>query len=116
MRQFQAGCLTFVSIEAACKEFSLGRATIYRLIQPGKLAPWLDAEAPPDLQRRVAVRFACCDVRVEVRATGLKALQEKRGLTQRQLAHDLGISQNYIPAIEANTRQAGPKLQDALVK
>ena len=27
-----------------------------------------------------------------------------------------GISQNYIPAIEANARQVGPKLQDALVK
>jgi DNA-binding transcriptional regulator YiaG len=33
-------------------------------------------------------------VKVEVRATGLRALREKRGLTQRQLAHDLGISQN----------------------
>jgi predicted transcriptional regulator len=39
-------------------------------------------------------------VKVEVRATGLKAMREKRGLTQRKLAHDLGISQNYIPAIE----------------
>lgn len=55
-------------------------------------------------------------MKVEVRATGLKAMREKRGLTQRKLAHDLGISQNYIPAIEANARQAGPKLQDALVK
>src|ERR1700736_2170292 len=55
-------------------------------------------------------------VKVEVRAVGLKAMREKRGLTQRQLAHHLGISQNYIPAIEANSRQAGPKLQDALVK
>jgi DNA-binding XRE family transcriptional regulator len=55
-------------------------------------------------------------VRVEVRATGLKAMRQKKGITQRRLAHDLGISQNYIPAIEANARQAGPKLQDALVK
>jgi len=55
-------------------------------------------------------------VKVEVRAVGLKAMREKRGLTQRKLAHDLGISQNYIPAIEANSRQAGPKLQDRLVK
>jgi transcriptional regulator with XRE-family HTH domain len=47
-------------------------------------------------------------MKVEVRATGLKALREKRGLTQRKLAHDLGISQKYIPAIEANSRQAGP--------
>lgn len=55
-------------------------------------------------------------MRVEVRATRLKALREARGLTQRKLAHDLGISQNYIPAIEANARQAGPKLQGQLVK
>jgi putative transcriptional regulator len=55
-------------------------------------------------------------VKVEVRAVGLKAMREKKGLTQRKLAHDLGISQNYIPAIEANARQAGPKLQDQLVK
>ena len=51
-----------------------------------------------------------------MRATRLKALREARGLTQRKLAHDLGISQNYIPAIEANSRQAGPKLQDQLAK
>ncbi len=55
-------------------------------------------------------------MKVEVRATGLKAMREKRGLTQRKLAHDLGISQNYIPAIEAGARHAGPKLQDQLVK
>jgi transcriptional regulator with XRE-family HTH domain len=55
-------------------------------------------------------------MKVEVRAVGLKAMREKKGLTQRKLAHDLGISQNYIPAIEANSRQAGPKLQDQLVK
>ena len=55
-------------------------------------------------------------MKVEVRATGLKSMREKRRLTQRKLAHDLGISQNYIPAIEANARQAGPKLQDQMVK
>jgi transcriptional regulator with XRE-family HTH domain len=55
-------------------------------------------------------------VKVEVRAVGLKASREKRGLTQRKLAHDLGISQNYIPAIEAGARHAGPKLQAQLVK
>lgn len=33
-------------------------------------------------------------MKIEVRAIGLKAMREKRGLTQRQLAHDLGISQN----------------------
>jgi len=43
-------------------------------------------------------------------------MREKRGLTQRNLAHDLGISQNYVPAIEANSRHAGPKLQEQMVK
>jgi DNA-binding XRE family transcriptional regulator len=55
-------------------------------------------------------------VKIEVRAVGLKAMREKRGLTQRKLAHDLAISQNYIPAIEAGARRAGPKLQEQLVK
>src|SRR5438034_11783114 len=55
-------------------------------------------------------------MKVEVRAVGLKAIREKRGLTQRKLAHDLGISQNYIPAIEAGARKAGPKLKEAMLK
>lgn len=53
-------------------------------------------------------------MKIEVRAIGLKAMREKRGLTQRQLAHHLGISQNYIPAIEGGARRAGPKLQEQL--
>src|SRR5256714_3788851 len=56
------------------------------------------------------------DVKVEVRAVGLKAMREKKGLTQRKLAHDLGISQNYIPAIEGGARHAGPKVQQQMVK
>ncbi len=55
-------------------------------------------------------------VKVEVRTVGLKAMRENRGPTQRKLAEDLGISQNYIPSIEAGARKAGPKLQDQLVK
>jgi len=55
-------------------------------------------------------------VKIEIRTVDLKAMREKRGLTQRKLAHDLGISQNYIPAIEAGARRAGPKLQEQLVK
>ncbi len=55
-------------------------------------------------------------VKVEVRATGLKQMREKRGLTQRQLARDLGVSQNYIPAIEAGSRKAGPDLMASMVK
>lgn len=53
---------------------------------------------------------------VQFRAFGLKAMRDKRGLTQRNLAHDLRISQNYIPVVEAITRQAGPKLQEQLVR
>lgn len=55
-------------------------------------------------------------MKVEVRAVGLKAMREKKGLTQRKLAHDLGISQNYIPAIETGARHAGPKLQPQMIK
>jgi DNA-binding XRE family transcriptional regulator len=55
-------------------------------------------------------------VKIEVRASGLKAMGEKRGLTRRKLAPDLGISQNCIHAIEANSRQAGPKLQQQLIE
>ena len=53
---------------------------------------------------------------VEVRATGLRAMREKKGLTQRELAHNLGISQNYIPALESGARRPGPKLRQALIK
>jgi transcriptional regulator with XRE-family HTH domain len=51
-----------------------------------------------------------------VRASRLKAEREKRRLTQRQLAKDVGVSQNYIPAIEGGARKAGPKLQQRLLK
>jgi transcriptional regulator with XRE-family HTH domain len=53
---------------------------------------------------------------VEVRATGLRAMREKKGLTQRELAHNLGISQNYIPALESGARRPGPKLRQTLMK
>jgi transcriptional regulator with XRE-family HTH domain len=55
-------------------------------------------------------------VKIEVRAVGLKAMRVKRGLTQRQLGADLGLSLHYIPAIEEGARRAGPDLQDRLVK
>jgi transcriptional regulator with XRE-family HTH domain len=38
------------------------------------------------------------------------------GSPQRQLAKDLSISQNYVPAIEAGARRAGPELMASLVK
>lgn len=53
---------------------------------------------------------------VEVRATGLRALREKHSLTQRELARRLDVTQNYIPALEAGTRNPGPKLRQALMQ
>jgi DNA-binding XRE family transcriptional regulator len=53
---------------------------------------------------------------VEVRATGLRAMRDKHHLTQRELAHRLGVTQNYIPALEAGTRNPGPKLRQQLMQ
>jgi len=53
---------------------------------------------------------------VEVRAVGLRGMREKHGLTQRELARRLGVTQNYIPALEAGTRNPGPKLRQSLMQ
>lgn len=53
---------------------------------------------------------------VEVRATGLRKMREKHSLTQRELARRLGVTQNYIPALEAGTRNPGPKLRQSLMQ
>jgi len=53
---------------------------------------------------------------VEVRAVGLRAMREKHHLTQRELARRLQVTQNYIPALEAGTRNPGPKLRQALIQ
>jgi putative transcriptional regulator len=55
-------------------------------------------------------------MKVEVRAVGLKEHREKAGLTQRELAKRLGVSQNYIPALEAGTRRPGPNLRTKLMQ
>jgi transcriptional regulator with XRE-family HTH domain len=55
-------------------------------------------------------------VRIEVRATRLAELRQARGLTQRELARRLDVTQNYIPALEAGTRQAGPRLRGPLME
>jgi transcriptional regulator with XRE-family HTH domain len=34
---------------------------------------------------------------LEVRATGLRAMRQKHGLTQRELAQSLGVSQHWSP-------------------
>jgi DNA-binding XRE family transcriptional regulator len=53
------------------------------------------------LASRRRIEAALHAMRVEVRAT---------------VAHDLGISQNYVPAIEAGARKPGPKLQQTMLK
>ena len=53
---------------------------------------------------------------VEVRATRLKVVRMEKGVTQRQLAKDLGLSQNYIPALEAGTRKPGADIRGRLIK
>ena len=53
---------------------------------------------------------------LEVRATGLRAMRQKHGLTQRELAQSLGVSQNYIPALESGARKPGPQLRQLLMR
>jgi len=54
-------------------------------------------------------------VRVEVRATGLRTHRDARGWTQRELAKRLGVTQNYIPALELGNRNPGPDLRQKLM-
>ncbi|HEY8739080.1 MAG TPA: helix-turn-helix transcriptional regulator [Candidatus Dormibacteraeota bacterium] len=54
-------------------------------------------------------------MRVEVRATGLRARRDARGWTQRELAKRLGVTQNYIPALELGNRNPGPDLRQKLM-
>ena len=43
-------------------------------------------------------------------------MRDKHHLTQRELARRLGVTQNYIPALEAGTRNPGPKLRQSLMQ
>ena len=51
---------------------------------------------------------------IQVLATGLKVKRRQAGLTQRELAQRLGVTQNYIPAIEAGSRQMSAQLRSAV--
>ena len=55
-------------------------------------------------------------VKVEVRATGMRARREAMGWTQRELARRLDVTQNYIPALELGNRNPGPDLRQKLMK
>ena len=55
-------------------------------------------------------------MKVEVRATGLRAHREANGWTQRELAKRLDVTQNYIPALELGTRNPGPDLRQKMMK
>jgi transcriptional regulator with XRE-family HTH domain len=55
-------------------------------------------------------------MKVEVRATGLRAQRERMHWTQRELAKHLGVTQNYIPALELGNRNPGPDLRQKLMK
>ncbi|MHB8507809.1 MAG: helix-turn-helix transcriptional regulator [Candidatus Dormibacteria bacterium] len=55
-------------------------------------------------------------MKVEVRATGLRPRREAAGWTQRELAKKLGVTQNYIPALELGNRNPGPDLRQRLMK
>jgi transcriptional regulator with XRE-family HTH domain len=53
---------------------------------------------------------------VEVRASRLAERRRAHGLTQRELASRLGVTQNYIPALEGGSREPGPKLRVRLME
>jgi putative transcriptional regulator len=55
-------------------------------------------------------------VKVEVRATGLRAQREKMNWTQRELAKRLDVTQNYIPAMELGNRNPSADLRLKMMK
>ena len=55
-------------------------------------------------------------MKVEVRATGLRARREAMGWTQRELAKKLEVTQNYIPAMEVVNRNPSADLRQRMVK
>jgi transcriptional regulator with XRE-family HTH domain len=54
-------------------------------------------------------------VQVRIRATRLAEWRRAQGLTQRELARRLDVSQNYIPALEGGSRDPGPEMRGRLM-
>ena len=54
-------------------------------------------------------------VQVRIRATRLAEWRRAHGLTQRELARRLDVSQNYIPAMEGGSRDPGPEMRARLM-
>jgi transcriptional regulator with XRE-family HTH domain len=46
----------------------------------------------------------------------LRGRREAMGWTQRELAKQLGVTQNYIPALELGNRNPGPDLRQKLME
>jgi putative transcriptional regulator len=55
-------------------------------------------------------------MKVEVRATGLRPRREAQGWTQRELAKKLGVTQNYIPAMELGNRNPSADLRQKMMQ
>jgi transcriptional regulator with XRE-family HTH domain len=55
-------------------------------------------------------------MKVEVRATGLRARRDAMGWTQRELAKRLEVTQNYIPAMELGNRNPSADLRQKMMK
>ena len=55
-------------------------------------------------------------MKVEVRATGLRARREAQGWTQRELAKKLEVTQNYIPAMELGNRNPSADLRQRMMQ
>jgi len=55
-------------------------------------------------------------VNVETKAVGLAAMRERRGLSQRQLAGDLGLGENQIADLEAGRISARRSLRRILMR
>ena len=54
-------------------------------------------------------------IQVRIRATHLAERRRAQGLTQRELARRLDVSQNYIPAMEGGSRDPGPEMRARLI-